>query len=177
MSRRNSVFFKSTAILALFSFTFLLWGGDFAFAQEAAVVVPSHTPVTIRINEDVSSKTKSSGSSVQASVAMDVVIDGKIVIKAGAPCNAIVTSASKAGIVGGPGRILVTIQSVTAVDGSSVALTGATQEMEGKSQVVTAVLVTVLCCILGLLIKGKEGVIPSGTQVTGYTASQMQIKL
>ena len=47
----------------------------------------------------------------------------------------------------------------------------------GKSQVTTAIVITILCCILGLLIKGKEGVIPAGTQLTGYTVSQAEVNV
>ena len=177
MQYRNSILFKSVVILTLFSISFLFIGADLLWAQELALVVPSGTPVTIKIDQDVNSKEFPVGSKIQASVANDVIIDGKVVIRAGSPCDVTVVSAKKAGIVGAPGAITVSVNYVKAVDGTNIPISSATKSEEGKSQVTTAIVITILCCILGLLIKGKEGVIPAGTQLIGYTVSQAEVNV
>jgi len=177
MKYRNSLFFKSVALVTLFCTIFLLVGSDIVWAQGQTIIVPSGTPVTIKIDQKVDSKTFPAGAKIQASIANDVVINGRVVIKAGALCNVSVVSSKKAGIVGSPGALTIQVNNVQAADGTIIPITNAVHSEEGKSQVVTAIAVTILCCILGLLIKGSEGVIPAGTQISGYTVSQAEVKI
>jgi hypothetical protein len=177
MSYQDSFLFKSAVMFTLFCTVIFFSSADFIYAQTDKLTIPAGTPVSITINQIVSSKTAPIGSKILASVANDVVINGKVVIKAGAPCNVSVLTSKKAGIVGSPGSITISVNNVQAIDGTIIPIINAVHSDEGKSQVITAIAITILCCILGLLIKGKEGEIPSGTQISGYTVSQVEIKI
>ena len=177
MSYKDSFLFKSTAIITLLCNLFLFLGSECVWAECLALTIPSGTPVTIRIDQDIDSKQFTAGSKVQASVVNDIVVSGQVLIRAGSPCDVNVISSKKAGIVGSPGSITISVNNVKAVDGKNVPITSAVMTEEGKSEVTTAVVITILCCILGLLIKGKEGVIKAGTQVTGYTVSQVDVNV
>ncbi len=176
MDVRNSLWFRGVAFVVLLSTAFTFTISDLVWAEQLVVVVPAGTPVAITFDKSVSSGTSSTGSYVSAVVSRDVVIDGKVVIRAGAPCHAVVEDVTSAGIVGTPGEITVVVNSVTAVDGSTIPISGAIKGAKGESQLVTALVITIFC-ILGLLVKGKQASIPSGTQVTGFTIGQATISL
>jgi len=137
--------------------------------------IPSGTAVIVQIDQDVTSKEAFLGEIVNASVVSDVTIDGETVIRAGAPAHAVVESVSKSKIAGTPGKIQVAVLSITSVDGSQIPIMSSSKQVVGESQVVLAVVVAVICCLLGIFIHGKNGVITAGTQVTGYTAGTMEI--
>jgi len=149
---------------------------DIATAQ--TIQIPSGTAVTVRIDWDVTSKEAYLGEMVPASVVSDVVIDGETVIQAGASAQAVVDITNRASVVGFPGNVRVAILSITAVDGSQIPIMSTSKQVEGLSQVALALVVTLLfCCPLFLLIRGKNGVILAGTQVSGYTASTVSISV
>jgi hypothetical protein len=58
----------------------------------------------------------------------------------------------------------VLIRTVPAVDGKPVPVS-ATMSKEGSSKLTEAIVVAVICCILGLLIKGGKTSIPEGATV------------
>ncbi|MBC8278617.1 MAG: hypothetical protein H8E46_10330 [FCB group bacterium] len=177
MLRSNTVCFKISVLVTLFCSTFFMLGSEIVQAQSLALTIPSGTPVIIKLDQEVNSKTVTPGSVIKASVANDVKVNGKVVIKAGAVCDVSVLNSRKAGIVGSPGSVTISVNSVKSVDGTNIPLMNASKSDEGKSEVATAVVITILCCILGLLMKGKEGVIPAGTQITGYTVAQVDINI
>lgn len=175
MKFRNSIWFRSIAIVMLLCTAVTLTISDLVWAQQL-VVVPSGTPVAITFDKSVSSGTTSIGSNVSAVVSRDVVVNGKVVIRSGAPCNAVVEEVSPASLVGTPGRITIMVNSVTAVDGSTIPISGATKSVKGESQLMLSLIITALC-ILGLLIKGEQAIIPPGTQVTGFTIGEATVKI
>ncbi len=146
----------------------------FAVAESAKVKVQMGTPVDVVFDQTISSDTAVTGQQVTLKVANPVVVDGKTVIAAGAPVLAEVLTAKKSGMVGMPGAITVSVKSVTAVDGSIVALSG-TRVAEGKSNVATSVVITVVCCILGLLMKGEKADITSGSSVRATVAGMTEV--
>lgn len=160
---------RFTACVLLWAFFFVLLTPARVFAQ-TKLTIPASTPVVIAIDESVNSDKVSVGDRVSATVAGQVVIDGNVVIATGAPCHAKVTRAEKSGVLGSGGYVELQLVSVQAVDGSQVPLMSAQASKEGDDKVTEAVIVAVLCCILGLLIKGKSGEIPAGTTVNALTA-------
>lgn len=138
--------------------------------------VPTGTEVPVEITEKLSSATHSSGQEFGARVAVDVTVAGKTVIRAGTLVVAVVESARKAGAVGSEGMLAISLQSTNAVDGTKVALSGG-KEVVGKGKMGSSVAVTVLCCILGLLMKGDNAVIPSGTQLIARTVTEAVINV
>jgi len=177
MSCRNSVWFKIISLCVLANVIFFVFGQEILLANAIKKTIPAGTPVTVKIDQEVSSKEFPAGSKVKASVASDVVIDNVVVIRAGAPAEVTVISSRKAGAVGQAGAITLQVNSIQAVDGTKITITSASLAKTGKGALTTALVVAILCCILGLLIKGKDGVVASGTTITGYTVSSVEVSI
>ena len=96
----------------------------YVVAQKAPVVLPMGAVIIVRIDEQVTGKTHTSGALVKASVARDVVIDNVPVIKIGTPVEVSIAQASKAGAVGQAGAVGINIESTQTVDNQTVFLRG-----------------------------------------------------
>jgi len=141
------------------------------------VKLSSGTPVILRLSESINSATARQGDTVTFEVARNVEVNGKIVISQGAYATGEVASVEKRAMLGAGGKLMVNLRSVKAVDGKEVPIR-ATLSQEGKDKVVTALLVGILLCILGLfLIKGGDAIVPSGTEVKAYVDVDVDIEI
>jgi len=159
-----------SGVLVVFVFVFLTL--SMSYANPGTVKIPNGTPVVLRLVEEVNSKLKNLNEAINLEVARDVVIDNKIVIKAGTPGLATVTLCEKTGMVGKAGMIQFSVDSTKSVDGQNVPLR-ATMTQGGKEEVTTAVAGGVICCPLFLLMSGKDASFPVGTEVKSYTAGDV----
>lgn len=137
-----------------------------AVAAAEAISIPAGTPVMLAFDEAVRPETAQVGQKVLLRTTSSVMIDGKIVISEGAIANAEVTSAQKRGAVGKPAIIGVMLRTVEAVDGTLVPISG-TKVIEGENKQTEALVITILCCILGLLTQGGEAEITAGSALDG----------
>ena len=119
-----------------------------SFANPDPVKVKAGVPVILRLTEEVSSKTKNVNENVAMEVARDVIVDGKIVIKAGTPASGTVSWAEKAGMLGKEGKIQITADSTKTVDGQKAQLRATVTNM-GKSETVMSVIMSLLCSVFG----------------------------
>jgi len=142
----------------------------------STIVVPNGTRVGLSFTSEVNPKTNAEGSSTTLTVTSDVIVEQKVVIRAGTSVQGEVLRSRKKGALGKAAEIAVIIRSVQAVDGTNIPVT-ATKSVEGDSKVTEAVLVAVLCCILGLLIKGSDAGIPQGTVVEAVTAGNSNVSI
>ena len=145
----------------------------FVLPQEA-VKMPASSVVVVKSKNKLSSKQLKTGQEIVLFVATDVMIKGKKVIKANAPVVCLVEDAESAGMVGQAGKLTISIQSTTAVDGTTVALSG-NFFTKGESKTGTSVAVGVVLCPLALLCKGDEGDIPAGAQARALTVGEYEI--
>jgi hypothetical protein len=161
----------AASLLVSFAWHFVLFP---PVATAATVDIPVGTVVTVVFSQEVDPATTAPGQTVMLSVADPVIINGATVIAAGAPVLGEVTVAEKSGAVGKPAKIGVILRHVTAVDGKNVPLAGQKQ-VEGKNEQATSLIVTILCCILGLLMKGGPATIPAGALVQATTVAPVAI--
>ncbi|MCX7836330.1 MAG: hypothetical protein N2450_09755 [bacterium] len=173
---RCSRYFTPTVLTVIFSLVFTIFMYEFSYSAEK-IEIKSGTPVQLKLMETVSSKTHVQGKNVNVITSSDVIVNGKTVIRAGTPAIATVTYCNKAGIVGEPGTIEIQVESVTAVDGTSIMLASNAIRNEGESTQGTAIALTIILCFLFLFMKGKEAVIPSGKNITAYTAGSYQVEV
>ncbi len=171
----KSMFSKFTLYLSLLSFVWVIMGCDIALAQ-TKVTIPAGTIVSLLTYQSISPEVHKIGDRVSFTVAYDVVIDGKTVIKAGTDVFGEITESKLRGAIGQAAKIGMSIRRVNAVDGTIVPLYGA-KFAEGQSKMGTAIVVTVLCCVLGLLIKGGDAEIPSGSEIQAETAGTIVVLL
>lgn len=134
------------------------------------------TPVICEFVETLDASLATAGQNISMRVVYDVVADGAVVIKAGAPAFAQVTNSHPSGAIGKPAAITLAINNVMAVDGTRIPVTGM-KSAEGENKQTDALVVTILCCILGLIMKGGDTQIEAGTQVTVTTVGEAAISI
>ena len=148
-----------------------------AVAQAAGkVALPVGTVVDLTFDTAVTPNTAAVGQAVTMKVANDVKVNGKVVIPAGAAATGEVVQSSKAGAIGKEASISVTVKQVTAIDGTPVPLSG-TKAMVGDSHQTSSIVITLVCCILGLLQQGGKAEIPAGATLRATVAAPVEIQV
>ena len=139
----------------------------------AGVKIPAGTPVIVAVNAAITPEAVNIGDAVELSVTSDVVIDGKVVIKAGARASGEVINAKKRNYIGIPSEIAISVRSVQAVDGTTVMLSG-TKVVKGKDKMLTSIGLSLICCILFAGMKGGDASIAAGAPITCTVAITTQ---
>jgi hypothetical protein len=144
------------------------------------VTLKNSTIVVVKSTGQISSTNFSQGQEIIFNVAQDVnVKSGGItvtVISAGTAVYGTVQESKKPQMAGAAGKIVVALNSTTAVDGSNIALSG-TLSNSADSEMGTTVAMGVILCPLFLLNKGEDGVIPVGAQVRAMVLGSFEIEV
>lgn len=140
------------------------------------LVVPGGTQVYIEPSELITSKRGENnvGEIIRASVWRNVVVDGHIVIKAGAPAVARITEIKRRNIAGKKGQLKVAAVSARGIDGSDVLLDGGYHE-EGKSRVALSVTLFLLVAWPLIFIPGKNAVLGPGNIFDGEVQDDVTV--
>lgn len=146
-----------------------------AQVQAATTVqVPPGTAIMLTTAATLKADDLNVGDRVAFTVMQDVVVNGKVVIKAGATAFGEVVSSKKNNFLGIPGAIGVSLRTVTTADGKSVPIS-ASKHVEGDDKMIVSIGLSLVCCILFALMKGGEAVIPAGTAVDGVTTMAVEV--
>ncbi|MBI4822924.1 MAG: hypothetical protein HY805_01675 [Nitrospirae bacterium] len=105
-----------------------------------------------------------------------MVIDDKVVIKAGTQATGEVTASKKGGIVGIPGRIEIAVKYVEAVDKTSVPISGS-KTVEGEDKLIAGIVLGVLCLPLIFVVRGGTPRISAGTMIDATVSMPTTITL
>lgn len=167
----NSKSFRPSLLLMAMAMLFMSFT-----APSGTVVLKAGTAVPLSLETSIDGNQVRAGQIVQFRVVQDIKVDGKTIIAAGSLAQGQVVRAEKNGLLGSAGEVEIAVKSVQAVDGTSIYLTNGNVFDEGKNKVVLSVVVT-LCCLLGFLIKGGKGEIPTGTQINASVMSNTEINV
>ena len=144
-------------------------------------VVPDGTEVDLKLAETISSARAMEGQRIRFTVAKDVAIDGYIVIQTGALAIGTITKASPKKWAGRSGKLEMSLQNVSAIDGTKIDLSG-NRGGSGDSHVgrmVTGMVITSIFTFGGsalfLLMHGKDLVIPEGSGATTFTIGTAKV--
>jgi len=109
----------------------LLW----PVLAQAEGTLPQGTKITVVTDQSVSSKTAKAGETVTASVAHDVISDGKVVIPKGSPVKLTVSSVQASGRLSTPAKLYLRLRTVT-VGGKTytIATSSAGRTLGGKGK-------------------------------------------
>lgn len=143
--------------------------------KPGTVTVPAGTPIILKNSQTINSSNITIGSTVSFVVVNDVVVNDKVVVKAGSIADAQISYAKKNNYAGIAGEVVVSDFSVHAVDGTYIPLR-ATLSSRGEEKVGLSVGLGFFLCLLFLLIKGEDAVLPSGSTKSVYTMSDVQVK-
>jgi uncharacterized membrane protein len=143
-------------------------------ASNNSIYIPAGLPIIIRTTETITSDNDiTSGENINFTVVNDVIVNGKIVIKAGTSAKAQISTFQENNFVGIPAKIVITDFSTTSVDNRYIPLR-ATLSQKGSDRIVLAAVLTIACLPFAL-IKGGEAVIPAGYEKTVYTATEIRL--
>lgn len=144
-------------------------------ALAAPVEIPNGMPVELSFLTTLSPESAVVGETVILHVTTDVTVQGAVVIAQGATAQAEIVTSEKQGSIGKPAEIQVILRSVQAVDGTSIPLTGQ-KAVAGENKQTSALVIALLCCILGLLQKGGEASVPAGSTVRGMVIGPVTVE-
>lgn len=138
---------------------------DRAVDRECAVL-PEATPVKLKLLHPLHSKTATEGDPVNFTVAEDVLLNGRPLVKTGAVAIGLVGQAKPARTFGRGGQLSLAMQYVRAGQ-VRVPLRG-TETRAGKGKTGEMVSLAILFGVTGLLKHGSEIEVKEGSLVTAY---------
>lgn len=131
------------------------------------------TLITLYFREALTSKQMSNGQLVKLAVKDEVISkDGKIIIAANTTVNGRITNVKNAAWAGQKGKIGFQVNSVKAVDGTSIPVYY-NMNAEGKSKQAAAIGIGLLLFWPAIFIKGKEATINAGQIIMVETMSSI----
>ena len=138
------------------------------------VVIPAGTPLTVAIDEDLSSASVNQGQEVAFHLPTDYSEFGHVLIASGTPVKGTVSHVARRSAGGNPGSVTVSVTSLRAVDGTRIPLRGTTK-VKGKNRQGQAAALGVLTFGIGATKKGLSAVIPAGTQFSVFTDTKRTV--
>jgi hypothetical protein len=112
--------FKLVALLSLLT--------AMAFAE----TIPSGTPITIRMGQELNSGKAKTGQHFSATLTQDLVVHGKTIAHAGTPARGKVTFVKNSGRLHDPGQLTIRLTSLQ-LNNKTVAISTSAYHVEGKS--------------------------------------------
>lgn len=147
-----------------------------AAACASALAVPALTPVTLELLAPLGSKLSKSGDNFPIRLAGPIVVDGQILVPAGALGIGEVVHAKKAGGSGAPGELVLAARYLD-VCGRRLRLRSMHVAPTGRSKVNTVNTINVASAaalppvgLVGFLIRGGQVDVPQGTIADAKTA-------
>jgi hypothetical protein len=143
-------------------------------STQMPVIIPAGTPLTVAIDEDLSSASVNQGQQVAFHLPADYSEFGHVLIAQGTPVRGTVAHVARRSAGGNPGAVTLSVTSVRAVDGTRIPLRGTTK-VKGKNRQGQAAALGVLTFGIGATKKGLSAVIPAGTQFSVFTDAKRTI--
>jgi hypothetical protein len=141
------------------------------------------TPIRLRLRQNLSSGEAKTGDEVAFEVIDEVDVDGVVVLPHGATAVGVVTLAESKKSMARGGKLNISINFARLKDNEQVALR-AVKESKGGGHtgamtggIVAASLIIWPAAPFMLFIKGKDVVIPQGTQITGFIDGDMPLDM
>ncbi|MGZ3276830.1 MAG: hypothetical protein ACXU82_06055 [Caulobacteraceae bacterium] len=139
--------------------------------------VAAGTVVMMELAEPVSTKTHKSGDTFAIRLAEPVVVQGQIVLPAGAKGVGEVTDAAKPGMGGKGAKLVLSVRSLTGPKGNILPLKGLQLSVNGKGHEKAATALGLggigfaPLGLAGIIMRGGDAELPAGTQATAKLAS------
>ena len=146
-----------------------------AFAD--TVRLPANTRIFVETSQDLIGKRGQAeqGQIVRANVWRDVVVNGHVLVAAGAPVMAKVDEVKHRNIAGVKGKMTVGAYETESVDGQVIQLHGGYHK-DGKSRMALSITLGVLF-ILPIFIPGKAAELPAGTVFDASVDNNWQVEV
>lgn len=150
------------------------FAADVPAIVEPGVLVPAHTEVVLRLNEEIGSDRARLGQMVPVSVARDVIVDGAVLIPRGTAGTGEVVYRTGKGAFGKSGKIDVELRSID-VGGRSVPVVGHYHAAGGGRTGETIGTIIVGGVIAGAFVTGRHAVFEEGHEFTAFTGAATRV--
>ncbi len=148
------------------------------------VELPADTVFKISLNDEVGSKTSQVGDSVTFTVQEDVLVGDVLVLPRGAQGSGVVTKVSRPKSFGRSGAVDISFDQVFSVDDESIPTVLGPEAKEKLKMEAAAVGASVIGALAlgpvglvgGLFVKGKDAVLPVGSELYIQTSEAVQTK-
>jgi hypothetical protein len=152
--------------------------------QAENIIIPAGAEIMILTKTDLYSQTLIVGERLTFEVASDVIVNGRKVIAEGAPVEVVVTMATPRKSFGRRGKLGISAEAVTAVDGQKIKLQGALNK-QGDSRTGRTAILYILGGLLLVNLNddlhgGRSGVnarINAGTEIKVVTAEEKSVSV
>jgi hypothetical protein len=145
-------------------------------ANAQKVRLQEATPVTVKIKQEISSKTANVGDPIEFQLSKALYIDSILVIDTNVIITGEVIEAVPAKSLGKAGKLDFIITSVKAVDGQVVQLR-AEKNITGKKTTGGVIAAAVIINPLFLFVKGKNVKIETGREFLVYVSKEYEIEV
>lgn len=133
-------------------------------AQTQSITIPAKTTVIFKLNTEVSTKVSKTGDIIQFTLLRDIVIDNKVVVLKDAPVFGEVIHAQQSGIGGKAGELLLAVRYVESNNQKIPLRSLKPYWGENKANEAAMMSAIPLVGVFAVFMKGKEVVIPAGTE-------------
>lgn len=165
---------KKSLIIILVASFLNVFVCPFVLAKE--VILESGTKIRLKTVDPISTRYNNEGDEVNFVVVEDIRVGDVVLIKEGSRATALISELTPRGRVGKSGKMLITLDTVRAVNGKRVPLTASITK-KGEDKIVLSAALSFLVCPLFLLLRGKEAQIPQGYQVTSRVDRDVLLEL
>lgn len=150
--------------------------------KKETITLPANTPVSLKLENSISTKTGKVGDIVTLRVIYNVMNEGQILIPAGSIAKAQITYLKKPKIFGKGGEIKMAVESVVMPNGNNIKISANEMNNEGDSKAAVAwvcfgvsLIILWPLIFVPFLIKGKDAEINANTSVEAFTTSAVSL--
>lgn len=142
------------------------------------VRLPALTGVSLRVLDEVTSKTAVIGAPVRLALARPLYVTSELGIPAGTPVEGVVIHAAKGGMGGKSGELLLSARRIIVADGVIIPLRSfKLGPAQGKNNETLAFATAVAVGLPALLINGGSAKVPAGTEANAKTSADASIPI
>lgn len=142
----------------------------------ADALVPAHTEIVFRLDEEIASNRAVVGQSVPVSVMRDVIVDGVVLIPRGSAGHGVVTARTGKGAFGKSGKLDIELRSVD-VAGLSVPVNGRYHAAGDGRTGATLGTILVGGVIAGAFVTGRHAIFAEGREFVAFTRDATRVRI
>lgn len=150
--------------------------------KKEAMTIPANTPITLKVENSISTKKAKVGDIVTLRVAYNVMSEGQVAIPAGSIAKAQISYLKKPKIFGKGGEIKMSVESIIMPNGNNIKISANEINDQGDSKAAVAwvcfgvsLIILWPLIFVPFLIKGKDAEINANTSVEAFTTSDFSL--
>lgn len=148
-------------------------------APPSGGVLQDGMPIKLQLLNKLDSHVAKAGDKIEFEIVNDVVVNGLIVLRRGAPATGVITASTGSKTMGRAGRLTFTIDEIGLSDGEKVpvrAYNRTSGENKTGEMVYLMLNTPMVAAPFFLLMHGSNTVFPRGTQITAFVNGDLHLR-